>query len=62
MIEVYPHGNGFRWQMISAEGRPLVTPAETFPCDRSAGEDAKAWRTRFWAISSQVDHRMGAAI
>ena len=62
MFEVFPHGNGYRWRMISAEGRTLLEPAETHPCDRSAGEDAKGWRARFWAIASQVDHRMGAAI
>lgn len=62
MIEVYPHGNGFRWRMICDKGRTLVECHDQFPCEMSAGNAAKAYRTTFWAIACQVDHRMAACI
>lgn len=62
MIEVYPHGNGWRWRMIGFDKRPLVYTDDTFPCDFSAFAAAKAYRTAFWAMACEVDHRMGACI
>ena len=57
MIEVVPHGNGFRWTMICAAGRVLAYATETFPCINSAADAAKRYRTEFWAISDTIDHR-----
>jgi hypothetical protein len=62
MIEVLPHGNGWRWQMISFCGRILVAPSELFPCDMSAWLAAKSYRSTFWRIADEIDHRMGACI
>ncbi len=62
MIEVVPHGNGYTWRMIDFVGRVLVYTAETFPCTFSAFAAAKAYRTAFWAMACQIDHRMGACI
>ena len=62
MIEVVPHGNGFTWRMISDAGRVLVEAGKMFPCDITAAQAAKSYRTTFWAIACQIDHRMAACI
>lgn len=62
MIEVIADGNGFRWTMICSQGRVLITSPDLFPCVDSAAAEAKAWRTKFWAIADQVDHRMARCI
>lgn len=62
MIEVIPHGNGFRWHMICAIGRILAYSTETFPCITTAADAAKAYRREFWALADRTDHRMGACI
>lgn len=62
MIEVVPHGNGFIWRMICAAGRVLAYTMESFPCVDSAFAAGRAYRTQFWQIAAQVDHRMGACI
>jgi len=62
MIEVVPHGNGFTWRMISAAGRALVEAGEMFPCDNTAAQAAKDYRTSFWAKARLIDHRMGACV
>lgn len=62
MIEVVPAGNRWTGRMIDAAGAVLVYTAETFTCDFSAFAAAKAYRTAFWAMACQIDHRMGACI
>ena len=62
MIEVLPWGNRWTWRMIGFDGAVLVYTSETWPCDFSAFAAAKAYRTAFWAMACQVDHRMGACI
>lgn len=62
MIEVVPHGNGFRWTMIGFCGRVLAYALETFPCIDSAARAAKEYRSRFWAMADSVDHRMARCI
>lgn len=62
MIEVIPHGNGWRWRMIAACGRALVESFETFPCNISAFDHAKDYRTCFWSGADRVDWRMGRNI
>lgn len=61
MFEVIPHGNGFAWQMLAACGRVLMHRTG-FATDFEAADDAKRWRTGFWAVASTVDHRMAACI
>lgn len=61
MIEVIPHGNGWRWRMITSCGRTLLERTG-FATDMEAAESAKRWRTAFWRIAAGVDHRMAACI
>lgn len=62
MIEVVPHGNGWVWRFICEAGRVLAYSPESFPTDMEAAAHAKAYRTAFWAVACEVDHRMGACI
>lgn len=62
MIEVVKHGNGFRWTFICNLGRVLAYSAEVFPCVNSAAAAAKSYRTAFWSVADQVDHRMARCI
>jgi hypothetical protein len=62
MIEVVPLGNRFTWRMICTAGRTLAYTVESFPCIESAADAAKRYRSAFWAIASQIDHRMAACI
>jgi hypothetical protein len=62
MIEVFADGNRWTWRMICAAGRTLVYAPESFPCIESAADAAKRYRSAFWAIASQIDHRMAACI
>ena len=62
MIEVIPAGNRWTWRMICAAGRTLVYTAESWPTDLEAFSAAKAYRTAFWAMACEIDHRMGACI
>lgn len=62
MIEMIAAGNRWTWRMICAAGRTLVYTDESWPTDFEAFDAAKAYRTAFWAMASQIDHRMGACI
>ena len=62
VFEVIPAGNRWTWRMICAAGRVLVYTAESWAINFEAADAAKAYRTAFWAIACQVDHRMGACI
>lgn len=62
MIEVIPSGNGFVWCMICAAGRVLAYSTDVFPCITTAAEAAKAYRTAFWTIADEIDHRMARCI
>jgi hypothetical protein len=59
MFEVIPAGNRWTWRMICAFGRTLVYTSETYDDDLLAAEAAKSYRTAFWRVADQVDHRMG---
>ena len=48
--------------MICGAGRILAYSLEVFPDLMDAAASAKAYRTAFWAVASQVDHRMAACI
>ncbi len=62
MIEVLPHGAGWRWQWIVACGRVLWQHPEPFPCTASAFACAKAIRGQFWGWADRVDHRQARCI
>ena len=48
--------------MIASDGRLLVYTEETYDSDFAAADAAKAYRTAFWALGREIDHRMGACI
>lgn len=54
-FEVLPAPDGYRWQLITAAGRPVVYSRETYPTDFAAAEAAKVARNRFDAHARQVD-------
>jgi hypothetical protein len=62
MIEVIPHGNGYRWGWINALGRTLVECFQVHPCDQSAWTAAKEYRIAFWAVADGIDHRQGRCV
>lgn len=62
MFEVYLIGNRWTWQLISFCGRVLVYTPDTFESDMEAAAAAKAYRSTFWAIADQVDHRMARCV
>lgn len=62
MFEVIPIGNRWTWRMICAVGRVLVYTSETYDDDGQAAEAAKTYRTCFWAMADEVDHRMARCI
>lgn len=62
MIEVFPRGNGFTWTMVDGAGRVLVRTDDNWPTDAEAFKAAREYRTTFWAMACQVDHRMGACL
>lgn len=62
MIKVYLVGNRWALSLICAGGCRLVWSAETFDTNHAANDNAKAWRTTFWAHAAGVDHSMGAAL
>ncbi len=62
MIEVIRHGNAWVWRMISDAGRVLAYGDATFPCDMSAADAARAYRSAFWATACRIDHRMAACV
>ena len=62
MIEAFQTGNRWTWRLICALGRTLVYTSETFPTDMEAADQAKQYRTRFWAVADGVDHRQARCI
>lgn len=62
MFEVVPFGNGWRWQMISADGRVLAYSLMAMPCSLQAAQEANRYRQLLWNVSTTVDHRVGACI
>ncbi len=62
MLEVIPHGNGWRWRWICALGRTLVECYVCHESDVAAWNAAKQYRTDFWGRADWIDHRMGACI
>ena len=62
MLEVIPHGNGWRWRWISAEARTLFESFVCHPSDMAAFAAAKRFRAAFWALADRIDSRMGACI
>lgn len=60
MIEVGQDGLGaWAWTMISAAGR-ILAYRDGFCCQRTAWEDAKAYRARLFGCG--FDHRLGACL
>lgn len=55
-------GNRWTWQMVCAFGRVLVYTDDTFEDMGQAAEAAKAYRSGFWAVADQIDHRMARCI
>jgi hypothetical protein len=62
MIEIIPHGNGYRWRWIGATGRTLAECFNVHTRDVDAWTAAKAFRIAFWAVADGVDHRQGRCI
>ena len=60
MIEVVRIGDLWTWTIIGLCGRVLVYTAERFASDHAANDAAKAFRSAFWRIAAELDHRMGA--
>jgi hypothetical protein len=63
MLEVIQYGNGWRWRWISFCGRVLVDNYEHYSDSLVCFTDgAKAYRTAFWALADQIDHRQARCI
>ena len=62
MIEVFLTATGWAWHMICDQGRVLAYSLETYAREGQAFAAAKAYRTSFWRVASQHDHRMAACI
>lgn len=62
MIEVFQVGNRWTWHMICSAGRVLTYSLDSWETDMAAAAAAKDYRTKFWSIACQVDHRMAACI
>lgn len=62
MFEVVLDGNRWTWRLIGFCGRVLVYTPDTYEQDHEAAAAAKAYRSGFWAVADQVDHRMARCI
>jgi hypothetical protein len=62
VLEVVPYGNGWRWRWIGFCGRVLVDSYEHFSDDLLAFVAAKEYRTRFWTMADQIDHRQARCV
>lgn len=62
MIEVFEAPDGWGWRLISFCGRPLVWSDDRFPTDTEANDAAKSYRSAFWRVAADVDHRQARAI
>ena len=62
MIEVLLVGNRWSWSLICPAGRILVYTDDTFETNTEAADAAKAYRSGFWLVADQVDHRMARCI
>ena len=62
MIEVYRCGNAWAWRLIGVCGRALVWSDDRFDDDLEAAAAAKSYRSLFWRVADDIDHRQGRAI
>jgi hypothetical protein len=61
VIEVQLVGNRWMWTLIAACGRVLAYSPETFPCNVSANNAAKRYRSALWRLADEIDHRQARA-
>lgn len=62
MIECLPVGGRWTWTLLSPAGRVLVYTLETFETQDAAALSAKDYRSGFWRVADQTDHRQARAI
>lgn len=62
MFEVFQCGNGWRWRLISADGRELVYSITAVGCSLAAAKEANRYRQLLWNVAQDCDHRTGACI
>lgn len=62
MIEVFQAGDRWGWSLIGFCGRPLVWSPDRFDSDLAAAEAARSYRSAFWRVADDIDHRQARAI
>lgn len=54
-LEVTPTDGGYRWQLITEEGRVIYSPPFVFSTDLDAFKDGKRYKSVFHLVATQVD-------
>ena len=62
MIEVVQIGARWSWEMISASGRVMAYPLESWSSIQDAARAGQSYRAAIWARAEEIDHRQARAI